>query len=184
WRCEQLLITYEEEILAASFAYHTLRVEADPFNKTVCDRLHLDELRVHIIGCRLRFHRKRVGREPRPAGHADIHPVFYPFLAEILLPDPAWDVCLDRIWQRIDPKGAISAKDNRPQIAFLEPVYPNNIDAGRDDLLYRVAHRHAVDVARVSESPDVFAEPEDLRAASRRIASNPLEEGRRIVDYM
>ena len=103
------------------------------------------------IGRVLTGGRERVRREPCPACYTDVYAVFNSLLPEILLPYPAWNVGLDRIGERIDPKAAISAKDERPEVALLEAVRSYNLKTGSDQLIHRIADLHAIDVARVPQ---------------------------------
>src|SRR5262245_17711739 len=177
-------LTYQEQIFAAAFADVAVGVERDAFDEAVGDRLHLDQLRVHVIRGRFGRGRNRVVVHPRPARHAHVDALVNRLLAEIFAPDPARDVDLDRVVERVDAEPAVAADDNRAQITLLESVDSHDFQAGLDQLIDRIFELRAVDFAGIVQPLDVLAQSEDGRPLRRRVAANAFEQRRAVMDHM
>jgi hypothetical protein len=120
----------------------------------------------------------------RPARHANVDSLFNRLLAEVFAPDPARDVDLDRVVQRVDAERAVAAKDHRTQVALLEPVDAHDIKAGFDQFINRIFELRAVDFAGIMQPLNVFTKTEDCRPLRGRITANAFEQRRAVMNHM
>src|SRR5690606_31174692 len=107
-----------------------------------------------------------------PARDADVHAALQRTISEIRAPRPADDVRLDGTARRINPRRAISAKDDRPDVALFQSVPHYHVMARTRHLGIVVAHLHPVDLRRVPKPPDVLRESEDGRTLRGVVAPN------------
>ena len=101
----------DEDVLAAAFAQVALRVERDAFGVALGDRLHLDQLRVGVVGHALRHRRRRVRRVAGPGGDLDVDAFLDRFLGEVGAPFPQHDRHVHRAGKRVDAERVVAAID-------------------------------------------------------------------------
>src|SRR5208337_1045028 len=115
WRADALLM-HNEDILTRTFADIAVHVEGDALSVAVDDGLHLNELRVHVVGAGLGDGWQGVRSQTRPRGNANIHAVVGIGIAEVLAPLVIGDVNLGRRIEGVDPDLAIAAQHDRPDV--------------------------------------------------------------------
>ncbi len=172
----------QEQVLAAAFTHLAERVERDGLAVPVEHGLHLDQLRVGVVGRRLRHRGERVGCGARPAADAHVGAAFQRLGTEICAPFPDENGAVDRRGQRVDAQFVVAAVDNRPDVAGLEAVGLDGVDHRLRDLLETERVLHAVDPRRLVQAPHVRVEPEEDRPFRGLVAARALENRRSVVN--
>ena len=184
WRRDQLALDHGEQVLPAPLADEAVDVQRHRLVVAVHQRLHLHELGVHVVGRRLGHRRKRVGRDAPPRTDLDRHALGERVVPEILAPRERRHRHLDRRAERVDPQVLVAAVDERTQIARLEIVDRDDVEAHLPDLVARVRQLHAIDACGVHEALDVVVESEDGGAALGVVRADALEHTGAVVHHM
>ena len=121
-RSNDLSFHHQENIFAGTFADASAGVERDSFRVSIDHRFHADQLRIHIISGGLGHLRQCVRRHALPGTDANVHALLERFRPEIFSPFPAGHVNFDGAGKGIYADFAISAQDDRLQVAFIEHV--------------------------------------------------------------
>jgi hypothetical protein len=75
-----------------------------------------------------------------------------------------------------------AAVDERPEIAVLEFIGLDDVDAGLPEFIEGIRDLHAVDLRAVVQPAAMFIQPENRRASPGLIAAHAFEDPRAIVD--
>src|ERR1700691_1055875 len=145
-RSDQRAVHYQENVFAGTLANVAMHVERDAFHVAVRARLHADELGVHVIRGGLSHLRQGVGRGTIPGADAHIHSAAVRFFTEIFSPVPASEIDLDRTAFWVHARFAVTAHDNRPQVALADVIDADEIEIRRGDFVEGARNFHAVDV--------------------------------------
>src|ERR1700751_1659662 len=176
----QHAVAHKEDVLTGAFAYVAVGVEGNAFGVAVDDGFHLDELRIHVIGARLRHCRESVGGESRPGGDADIAAgrirgqTFSPRLVD--------DVDLSRRVERVHASLAVASQHNWPDVAGPHAVVGDHVAHGFNDVVAGEVHLDAINLRRIQQALRMFLGAENRRAARGRVAAHALNHRRAVVD--
>ncbi len=104
-------------------------------------------------------------------------------LAQVLAPGPGCDGDAHGIGSRIEPHLAVAEEDQRTEVALVEVIAAQRLHAGLLDGLTGVGNLEQVDVRRLVEATDVFAQAEHGGAAVLgRVAADALEDAQPVVE--
>ena len=96
--------------------------------------------------------------------------------AQILAPDPAGQVDIHRVVQRIHADIAIGADGDGADIAGFHVVDADQFLHGFGQFVARVAQIHAVDLGGIGQAADVVAQAEDGGSGGRGVAAYAFED--------
>ena len=175
----------QKDVLARTFRNVAAIVERDAFCKTVDQRFHLDQLRIHVIRAALGHGGQGIRRQAIPARDANIDTLFDRFVTQVLAPIPRADVASQRVRKRIHAEGRMcfvkTAERNRTDVALLEAAAPHQFDRSIAKIIHVPSVIHAIDFGGIQETLHVFAQAKNRRPAFRRITTNAFENARPIM---
>src|SRR5579864_1231454 len=176
----QHAVAHDEDVLAGAFADESVGVERDAFGVAVHNGFHLDELRVHVVGARLRHGRQCVGRKAGPG--RDAHIAACVIGGEVLAPRIVDDVDLGRRVEGIHARLAIATQHDRPDVAGPHAIVGDHVAHGFDDFVAGEIHVDAIDLGGVDQALGVLRGAENRGAAGRRVTAYAFEHRRSVVD--
>ena len=183
WRVDDPVLD-DKQVLPGALGQEAVDVERDALDKTIRNSLHLDELRVHIVGAGLRHCRERVWRHPVPRRNHHVHALLEGFRPEVLAPEPGDERDVHRAVERVDAQFLVSAVGDRPDVAFLEPVLLDELDHRLVHLLLGERDVHPVDLRRVEQPVGMVLLPENRRPLGRFVAADALEHARAVMNHV
>ena len=125
---------HDEEVLARAFGEIAVHIERDALVVAVDVGFHADELRVHVVCAGLGERGHGVGREPVPAGDADVRAGI---AGNVLAPGEVRDVGLDRAALGVDADLAIAAEGDGADVAGRDAVGFHRLNDGGVELFER-----------------------------------------------
>ena len=126
--------------------------------------------------------RQGVGRGTIPGADAHIHSAAVRFFTEIFSPVPASEIDLDRAALRVHARFAITAHNNRPQVALADVVNTDEIEIRSAEFVEVKRNFHAVDVGRIQQALDVIAKAKNSGALLSVVAANAFENRGTVAD--
>src|SRR5580658_3219848 len=180
----QAPVADQEDIFAGPLADVAGFIERDAFRIAIGDGLHFDELRIHVIGARFGQGGQGIGGDALPTRNADIHAAGEGFFAQILAPDPAGQIDVHGVVQRIYADVAIGADGDGPDVAGVHVVDANQFLHGLGELIARVAEIHAVDFGGIRQAPHVVAKAEDGGAGGCVVATYAFENAGSVTHHV
>src|SRR5207247_881141 len=114
---------------------------------------------------------------------ADIGAVLDRFRAEVLAPLPGGNDDVDRAGGGEDAERVEAAIDERAEVALVEVIGGDGVDAGLLEFLGREGDLHPINLATIVLAADVIVEAEDGGTlVARVVAADALEEAGTVVD--
>src|SRR5205085_3415309 len=94
-------------------------------------------------------------------------------LAQVCAPRPTREIDLDRTVHWHHAGRAVTANDHRTEVARIHAVPLDQLAARRHELVERILHLHAIDLARVEQPLEMVLETKDRWPAWCVIATDP-----------
>src|SRR5689334_831625 len=150
-------------------------IERDAFGVAIEGGFHADELRVHIIGGRFGHSRESVWGDAGPGTDADVDTFCERVRTEIRAPGPASHVDVDKRTERVHADLAITAQDDRLDVAGVYLVDAHQFGRGIAEIVKGHGQVHAVDLRGVNEPLHVLAKAKNGGTLLGFIAADAFE---------